>query len=168
MTESKKIKGQLITKLASNLVDILLVDHSIKTRPVEEAFRSVPRHLFVDRYYNKDRLVKVDAQNPTPAQLRKIYSNSALVSHRHRRVPTSSTSQPSLVAQMLEGLLLKPGQKVLEIGAGTGWNAALMGHIVGPKGRVYSVDIQKDVAQRAQNHIQRLCAKYVEIIVGDG
>lgn len=168
MTESKKAKEQLITELASNLVDLLLVDHSIKTKPVEEAFRSVPRHLFVDRYYNKDRLVKVDAQNPTPAQLRRIYSNDALVSHRRRRIPTSSTSQPSLVAQMLEELLLEPGQKILEIGAGTGWNAALMGHIVGLKGCVYSVDIQKDVAQRAQNHIRRLGCRNVEIVTGDG
>jgi protein-L-isoaspartate(D-aspartate) O-methyltransferase len=168
MTESKESREQLTTELASNLVGILLLDHSIRTKPVEKAFRSVPRHLFVDRYYNKDRLVKVDAQNPTPAQLRRIYSNSALVSHRRRRVPTSSTSQPSLVAQMLEQLLLEPGQRVLEIGAGTGWNAALMGHIVGADGHVYGVDIQEDVAQRARNHIQRLGAKNVEIITGDG
>ena len=76
MTESKESREQLITELASNLVGILLLDHSIRTKPVEKAFRSVPRHLFVDRYYNKDRLVKVDAQNPTPAQLRRIYSNT--------------------------------------------------------------------------------------------
>ena len=50
-------------------------------------------------------------------------------------MPASSASQPSLVAQMLELLDLTPGLRVLEIGAGTGYNAALMAEIVGDQHR---------------------------------
>jgi len=69
---------------------------------------------------------------------------------------------------MLEELHLEPGMKVLEIGAGTGWNAALMGHIVGPQGYVYSIDIQTDVARRARQHIRRQGVQNVMIITRDG
>ena len=58
--------------------------------------------------------------------------------------------------------------KVLEIGAGTGWNAALIGHIVGSNGQVTSIDIQSDVTRRARKHIKKLGAKNVEIITCDG
>ena len=53
----------------------------------------------------------------------------------------SSSSAPSIMALMLEQLRLEPGQRVLEIGAGTGYNAALIKHIVGPSGRVTAIDI---------------------------
>ncbi len=69
---------------------------------------------------------------------------------------------------MLEKLGLRQGMNVLEIGAGTGWNAALMGQIVGPKGRVCSVDIQADVARRARRHIRRQASANVTILTADG
>ena len=170
MTKSEESIERLITGLAGSFADMLLVTQTIRSKPIEEAFRSIPRHLFVDRYYDyeKDRFIEVDPQSPVPDQFRKIYNNDALVSHRHRGIPTSSTSQPSLVADMLEQLLLESGMKVLEIGAGTGWNAALIGHIVAPRGSVYSIDIQEHAAQRARNHIQRIELQNVEIITGDG
>ncbi len=163
-------KAQLLSELKERFVDMLYATQALKTKEVEGAFRSVPRHLFVDRYYDfqkKSRLVNVAPDRPTATQLKKIYCDDALVSHRNPH-PTSSTSQPSLVAQMLEQLQLKPGMKVLEIGAGTGWNAALMGHIVGSKGHVYSIDIQADVARRARRHVRRLGAENVTIITADG
>jgi protein-L-isoaspartate(D-aspartate) O-methyltransferase len=168
MRERQARADALAAKLADALTDTLRITRAIKTPRVDEAFRSVPRHLFVDRYYNKGRIVTVDPRNPAPAQLRRIYSDDALVSHQRRKVPTSSTSEPGLVAQMLEDLLLEPAMSILEIGAGTGWNAALMGHIVGPEGRVHSVDIQADVTRRARNHIRRLGLKNVHIVTGDG
>jgi protein-L-isoaspartate(D-aspartate) O-methyltransferase len=63
-------------------------------------------------------------------------------------MPASSTSQPSLVAEMLELLQLVPGLRVLEIGAGTGYNAALMAEVVGDKRLVVTVDILDDVSPR--------------------
>jgi protein-L-isoaspartate(D-aspartate) O-methyltransferase len=176
MSKSKTINEQRASKWMDRFIDMLYATHGLKTPATEQAFRSVPRHLFVDRYlkpppktskkpHPKPRFTEIAASGPTNAQLKRIYQDDALLSHHN---PPSSTSQPSLVAQMLEALQLKPGMKVLEIGAGTGWNAALMGHVVGPKGQVYSIDIQTDVARRARRHIRRIGSQNITVLTGDG
>ena len=106
---------------------MIIAAHGATSKSVIEAFRAVPRHLFVDQYYRIGktwRLIRVDPQHPTGAQLKTIYSDVALASHQRYGQGTSSTSQPSLVAHMLEELQISPGMLILEIGAGTGWNAA--------------------------------------------
>jgi protein-L-isoaspartate O-methyltransferase len=69
---------------------------------------------------------------------------------------------------MLDMLQLEPGQKVFELGAGSGWNAALMGHLLGEKGCVYSLELISEMAQRAAATINRLGIKNVNVIEGDG
>jgi len=64
-------------------------------------------------------------------------------------------SQPSFVLRMLDMLQLQPGQTVFELGAGSGWNAALMGHLVGPEGRVFSLELIPEVARAAAKAVQR-------------
>ena len=136
----------------------------------EEAFRAVPRHLFVEQYFVNGpegwRRVRVDPLDPTKAQLKKIFSNDALVTDRPPAM--SSTSQPVLVAQMLAHLELERGMRVLEIGAGTGWNAALTGHVVGPKGNVTSIELDAHVSRRARRGLRRAGVKNVRVITGDG
>ena len=82
-------------------------------------------------------------------------------------MPTSSSSQPSRMAQMLEDLQPSPGQRVLEIGAGTGYNAALLAHIVGPK-RVITVDVDRDVLSEAWDHLRAYPERGVELKHADG
>jgi protein-L-isoaspartate(D-aspartate) O-methyltransferase len=77
----------------------------------------------------------------------------------------SSSSQPGIMAEMLEELRLEPGQRVLEIGAGTGYNAALLQHIVGAAGRVTSVDIDPETASRARRALR---GTPVKVVTGDG
>ncbi|MFN3346714.1 MAG: hypothetical protein ACK42E_02760 [Candidatus Bipolaricaulaceae bacterium] len=91
-----------------------------------------------------------DQNNPDPEHLKFIYSDRPLVTKLVGDVPTSSSSQPSLVAQMLELLELKPGLSVLEIGTGTGYNAALVQEIVGETGRVTTIDIQEGVVMQTR------------------
>jgi protein-L-isoaspartate(D-aspartate) O-methyltransferase len=69
---------------------------------------------------------------------------------------------------MLEHLELKPGMKVLEIGAGTGYNAALMSEIVGKKGAVFSIDIQADVADQTRELLDRCGYSSVRMACRDG
>jgi protein-L-isoaspartate O-methyltransferase len=69
---------------------------------------------------------------------------------------------------MLDKLKLQKGQKVLELGAGSGWNAGLMGHIVGPKGRVVSLEIISDMVISARESVHALKLKQVDIRNGDG
>lgn len=82
---------------------------------VESAFRSIARHRFL-----------------AGVALADAYKDDAVVTQRIDGVATSSSSCPSLMALMLWELRLEPGHRVLEIGAGTGYNAALMSQIVGP------------------------------------
>ena len=63
-------------------------------------------------------------------------------------------SQPYTVAKMIEELELKEGLKVLEIGAGSGWNAAVMKHIVGKKGRVVAVEYVAELVMAARKNLQ--------------
>ena len=58
-----------------------------------------------------------------------------------------------MMAIMLHQLLLDPGQRVLEIGAGTGYNAALLRFLVGPRGRVTTVDMDDDIVADARAHL---------------
>ena len=67
--------------------------------------------------------------------------------------PVSSASQPAMVAAMLEQLRLPEGGSVLEIGAGTGYNAALLSGLVGASGRVVTIDIDPEVAEEARSHL---------------
>jgi protein-L-isoaspartate(D-aspartate) O-methyltransferase len=73
-----------------------------------------------------------------------------------------------MVATMLEQLRLPEGGSVLEIGAGTGYNAALLSALVGPSGRVVTIDIDPEVADEARNHLAVAGAANVEVICGDG
>ena len=85
-----------------------------------------------------------------------------------RAVAGQTISQPSTVLYMLDLLDLKPGQKVLEIGAGSGYNAALISNIIGSKGIVYSIEFLNEVYRFAKKNIANAKIKNVNIIKGDG
>ena len=81
--------------------------------------------------------------------------------------PSSSCSKPSTVADMLDVLDVHPGHSVLEIGTGTGWNAALLCQRVGERGRVVSIEVDPLIAQAARTALTRAgCSPLV--ITGDG
>jgi protein-L-isoaspartate O-methyltransferase len=83
--------------------------------------------------------------------------------------PTSSASAPTVVAGMLDVLGVQPGDNVVEIGTGSGYNAALLSEIVGPDGQVTTVEIDADVAAEATARLD--VGGYlhnVRVIIGDG
>ncbi len=81
--------------------------------------------------------------------------------------PSSSCSKPSIVADMLDALDLHPGHSVLEIGTGTGWNAALLCRRVGIHGQVVSVEIDPVIAEGARTALN--AAGYSPLVItGDG
>ncbi len=82
-------------------------------------------------------------------------------------VPSSSCSQPSIVADMLEALNVRPGQSVLEIGTGTGWNAALLSHLVGEHGRVVTIEVDRRLARDARHSLAN-SGYHPVVIAGDG
>jgi protein-L-isoaspartate(D-aspartate) O-methyltransferase len=121
------------------------------TPAVVEAFLAMPRHLFLPGVPIAD-----------------AYADEAVPTQVVDGVATSSASQPSMMAIMLEQLAPAPGHRVLEIGAGTGYNAALLTRLVGPSGRVVSVDIDEELVERAARHLAEAGVTGVDLRVGDG
>lgn len=82
--------------------------------------------------------------------------------------PSSSSSQPSVMAQMLEALEVQRGIRVLEIGTGTGYNAALLAHLTGSPALVTTIDIQTHLVRQATRVIEHLVGPGMFAHVGDG
>jgi methyltransferase of ATP-grasp peptide maturase system len=125
------------------------------------AFESVPRHVFVPRFY----VQQPDGEwSETTADsdgwLDAVYSDEPLVTAlaetaNGARVTVSSSSKPALMARMLAALDVHDGMKVLEIGTGTGYNAALLVHRLGDE-HVFSVDIGADLVSSARERLAEL------------
>ena len=104
----------------------------------ENAYLATPRHVFVKRYreWGTKEWHEVGEAN-LAEHLVTLYTNRPLALFGEDDNDILSTiSQPSFVLRMLDMLQLRPGQTVFELGAGSGWNAALMAHLVGPEGRI--------------------------------
>ena len=98
-----------------------------------------------------------------------VEADAPVVTHRDAQGrATSSASQPSLVVTMLDQLDLLPGLRVLEVGAGTGFNAAVIAELVGPSGSVVTIDIQPDVVAEARAALDRTGYGRVVTVVGEG
>jgi protein-L-isoaspartate(D-aspartate) O-methyltransferase len=139
------------TELRERLVDRLKAQGNIRTGLVEAAFRAVPRHVFLPEVGIAD-----------------VYTDRAFPTKHSDGRPISSSSQPAIMAIMLEQLALQPGQRVLEIGAGTGYNAALIAQIVGKDGHVVAIDIDEDLVLAARHHLASAGFDRVEVRCADG
>lgn len=116
------------------------------SRPVLEAFSKVPREKFV------------------PPHLQgQAYADDALSIGFGQTI-----SQPSTIARMLELLLVFPGQKVLDVGSGCGYAAALLGAMVGENGKVFGIELLKELAEQSRFNLENAGIKNVEIVQGDG
>ena len=135
-----------------------------------QAYLATPRHCFVKRYrewFTKEWHV-VNPDN-LAEHLATLYANRPIIlfGDDDQHVP-STISQPAFVLRMLDLLQLKPGDKVFELGAGSGWNAALMGHLVGAQGHVVSLEIIPELAQGAAQTIESMGISNVHVVAGDG
>ena len=99
---------------------------------------------------------------------REVYQDKAIITKTVDGRFVSSSSQPTIMAIMLEQLDLHKGQRVLEIGAGTGYNAALMAHIVGETGQVITIDIDEDIVENARKHLAVAGYERVQVVCADG
>ncbi len=139
------------TVLQAALIKHLQATGSLTQPDVAAAFRAVPRHLFLPGL-----------------PLDEAYRDEAIPTKMEGGHAISSSSQPAIMAIMLEQLSVSPGQRVLEIGAGTGYNAALLGQLAGPGGRVIAIDIDEDIVEAARLHLASAGAQNVDVICGDG
>ncbi|MEV3993005.1 methyltransferase domain-containing protein [Streptomyces sp. NPDC049837] len=136
------------------------------------AFEEVPRHLFVPYFYigvmgGYERLW---CEDPDPDRRRRwlegAYLDRPLATRVRDGELVSSASQPSLMAGMLHALEVRDGDSVLEIGAGTGYNAALLSHRLGDE-RVTTVDLDEDITEAARAHLAA-AGYHPAVVTGDG
>lgn len=78
-----------------------------------------------------------------------------------------TNSQPTTVANMLELLEVQPGQRVLDLGSGSGWTTALLGHLVGPTGRVVGVELVPELAAWGAGNLRRHDLPWTSIETAD-
>ncbi|CAL9373306.1 methyltransferase, FxLD system [Streptomyces sp. enrichment culture] len=138
-------------RLRNRLVDAILSERAVPS-DVERAMRTVPRDAF---------LPGIELENAYTDQAVTIKDNPG------KPLPLSCASVPSVVAMMLDQLDARPGDKVLEVGAGTGYNAALLAELVGGD-NVTTVDIDSDVALHARTTLNAAGYDSVTVIERNG
>ncbi|MGW5214009.1 methyltransferase, FxLD system [Streptomyces sp. NPDC004051] len=139
-------------RLRNALVDQIRADGHARTNAVETALRAVPRHMFVPEASLED------AYADAPVHIKYDTDGTSI----------SCASQPSVVALMLDQLDVQPGQRILELGAGTGYNAGLLAHLVGERGHVSTLDVDDDLVEGARAHLAAAGITHVEAVARDG
>ncbi|MBI5037145.1 MAG: protein-L-isoaspartate(D-aspartate) O-methyltransferase [Candidatus Kerfeldbacteria bacterium] len=128
------------------LISELIEDGHLKTKRIIDAFRKIHRAGFIPEEYRD----YATANHPVP-----IGYNQTI-------------SQPLTVAIMLELLQPLPGHHILDIGAGSGWQTALLAEIVGPEGHVFAIERIPALKRTAEKNIAAYNFKNVTLLVGDG
>lgn len=131
---------------AAQMVRQQIESRGIRDPLTLEAMAAVPRHLFLP-----------------PAQRHLAYADGA--------VPIAAgqtMSQPFIVAQMTAALRLHRGDRVLEIGTGSGYQTAVLADAVGVTGEVYTIERHAELAQRAEDLLRELGYANVRFSIGDG
>lgn len=138
--------------LRARMVDQILQAGWARSAAVAGAMRTVPRHRFV----------------PT-ASVEDAYADIAVITKKASDgTALSCASVPTIVAMMLDQLDVQPGQRILEIGAGTGYNAALLAELAGAAGHVTTVDIDAEVTAQARQALDATGYGGVDVITKDG
>lgn len=142
-TKADKNNEDFFKLKRESMVEMQIVARDVKDVRVLEAMRKVPRHLFVP-----------------PSELEHAYIDSPLPIGNGQTI-----SQPYIVALMTELLQLKGDEKVLEIGTGSGYQAAILTELCK---EVYTIEIIEDLAKRAAATLNTLGYKNIKIKIGDG
>ncbi|MGQ0432115.1 MAG: protein-L-isoaspartate O-methyltransferase family protein [Microthrixaceae bacterium] len=131
------------------MVDALTASRVLRSPSIRAAMLAVDRARFVPHG-------AADAYRDAPVVLQRGADGLA----------TSTISQPTMVVHMLEELSVEPGHRVLEVGTASGYNAALLAHLVGDEGQVVTVEIDRVLAETAAARLAGLTN--VRVVAGDG
>ena len=143
MTEIKTDKNY--QSKMDNLINIMRNSGFLNNSRVESAIKKTPRHEFVPMSLQE----KAYDDIPIP-----IMNNQTV-------------SQPSVVSRMTEWLDVREGQKILEIGSGSGWQSAILSYLVG-HGKIYSIERHSELVNFTKKNLDKLGINNVEVILGDG
>lgn len=142
--------------------------------PIENAFAAVDRARFIpDRVWPVALGPPLDRGTDPQAWYDLVRSDESITTQVDDGQPegigrpTSSSSSPGVMREMLEALDVRPGHRVLEIGAGTGYNAAVLAELVGAAGAVTTVEVDPGIADRARTNLAAAGAA-AQVVIGDG
>jgi protein-L-isoaspartate O-methyltransferase len=156
-----------------------LIEQGVLHSPVlKQAFFVVPRDAFIEYYYEQEgsslvwKRIEAPGTNASKEQkdiwYRTIYSDRALVTQIDAQGwPSSSSSMPSVMAMMLETLNVQPHEPLLEIGTGTGYNCALLAHLTKETSVITSLEVDPDLAEKAQHRLNAVLGKGVRVCTCD-
>ncbi len=142
----KELDRETRKHLKKRKEELLVGLREIVSERVVKAIADTPRELFVE-----------------PQLCRSAYDNRALPIYGYEKV--STISSPNVVAIMTDLLDPQPNERVLEVGAGTGYQAAVLSKLAG---RVVTVEIFESLAQEAKQRLRKLEINNVDIVVADG
>ncbi len=138
-------------RLRESLVAELQRTGALREAAVAHAFGAVPRHRFVPEVSEEE-----------------AYADRAISIKGTGSETVASISQPSMLARMIELAGIRPGDRVLEIGTGSGYNAALLAELAGPHGLVVTIEVEPDLVQRARAALDACGYDAVRVVLGDG
>jgi len=173
--------GQHGTDASPERLASALMEKGVLSSDWLPAYKRAPRHLFIPDVVwpgtaggnrQKNRIIRSEEPRAwweavyTDAPITTQWDDGTYTGPEKGKIPSSSNSMPTMVFSMLDALAVEEGQRVLEIGTGTGWNAALLSHRVGPE-NVVTVEIDEAVSADARKRLQS--AGFVPLaVVGDG
>jgi protein-L-isoaspartate(D-aspartate) O-methyltransferase len=129
-----------------HLVNTLIRERYIKSEQVKQAFLTVPRESFIP-----------------PSLQNYAYVDTPLDIGNGQTI-----SAPHMIAIMCEVLDIKEGQKILEVGTGSGYHAAIVAQLVGKTGKVYSIERFESLAKKAIENLTQTGITNVIVEIGDG
>ena len=155
-------------QLCKQMVAALVEAGDIVDESWRQAFIVVPRHVLVPRYYRSDNYVEINAANGSDHStwLRSVYSDETLITQKTAHTVTSSGTMPGLVALMLQALDIHNHHRVLQVGTGTGYTAALLCERLSSD-QVTTVDIDSTLVRTAHSRLA-LMGYHPTAITGNG
>ncbi len=141
------------------LVEYIKVDHNDKQR-----LKNLIKNEFVPLKINK-RVISAFLKVPREEFVLPVYRREAYFDNALPIGFQQTISQPSLVAVMTQALELKGNEKVLEVGTGSGYQAAILSRLAK---EVYTVERIEGLAKRAKEILEKLNYKNIKVIIGDG
>ncbi|BBB00556.1 putative O-methyltransferase [Actinacidiphila reveromycinica] len=149
------------------MTERLAADGTLHDPAWRDAFASVPREVFVPEFTLRARGGKVRYTPADPSWIAAVYQDASLVTQANDAgTATSSSTAPTVMARMLEALDVEDGNRVLEVGTGTGYNAALLSHRLGGN-RVTSVDVDPALVDAARDRL-RIAGYAPTLAAGNG
>ncbi|WP_405365596.1 methyltransferase domain-containing protein [Kitasatospora sp. NBC_00039] len=166
MTETVETESRILRARVGLVSDIERCSAVLSSRVVE-AFLNVPRHPFVPVFHSSDRTGRLTSADGE-VWLREVYANRVLVTEVDDvgGTATSSSTLPSLMADMLDALDIRLGDRVLEIGTGTGYNAALLCHLAGAE-NVTTLDCAAPLVTAARDRLREVGFE-PDVLAADG